>query len=67
MKFSKPNVDYADLLRLSPHATKPAIARVGGVCMVGDMIFGLPEGDACWAVIPTGDHVPLLFAPHGAS
>ncbi len=31
--FSKPNVDYADLLRLSQNATKPAIARVGGVCM----------------------------------
>jgi enoyl-CoA hydratase/carnithine racemase len=33
MEFSKPNVDYADLLRLSQDATKPAIARVGGVCM----------------------------------
>src|ERR1700759_2906760 len=56
--FSKPNVDYADLLRLSQDATKPAIARVGGVCMAGGMgllcmtdmaiaadhvIFGLPE------------------------
>jgi methylglutaconyl-CoA hydratase len=56
--FSKPNVDYADLLRLSQNATKPAIARVGGVCMAGGMgllcmtdmaiaadhaIFGLPE------------------------
>ena len=27
--FSRPNVDYADLLRLSQNATKPAIARVG--------------------------------------
>ena len=59
MDFSKPNVDYADLLRLSQNATKPAIARVGGVCMAGGMgllcmtdmavaadhvIFGLPEG-----------------------
>src|SRR6201992_2267427 len=58
MDFSKPNADYADLLRLSQAATKPAIARVGGVCMAGgvgllcmtDMavaadhvIFGLPE------------------------
>lgn len=58
MDFSKPNVDYADLLRLSQSATKPAIARVGGVCMAGGMgllcmtdmalaadhvIFGLPE------------------------
>src|SRR6201992_2338676 len=58
MDFAKPNVDYADLLRLSQAATKPAIARVGGVCMAGGMgllcmadmavaaehvIFGLPE------------------------
>src|SRR6478752_8761477 len=56
--FSRPNGDYADLLRLSQNATKPAIARVGGVCMAGGMgllcmtdmavaadhvIFGLPE------------------------
>jgi methylglutaconyl-CoA hydratase len=56
--FSKPNVDYADLLRLSQNATKPSIARVGGVCMAGGMgllcmtdmavaadhvMFGLPE------------------------
>src|SRR6201993_2246035 len=56
--FSRPNVDYADLMRLSQNATKPAIARVGGVCMAGGMgllcmtdmavaaeqvIFGLPE------------------------
>ena len=49
---------YADLLRLSQNATKPSIARVGGVCMAGGMgllcmtdmavaadhvIFGLPE------------------------
>src|ERR1700709_1331911 len=37
MDFSRPNVDYADLLRLSQNATKPAIARVGGVCMAGGM------------------------------
>ena len=58
MDFSRPNVDYADLLRLSQNATKPAIARVGGVCMAGGMgllcmtdmavaadhvMFGLPE------------------------
>jgi methylglutaconyl-CoA hydratase len=56
--FSRPNVDYADLLRLSQNATKPAIARVNGVCMAGGMgllcmtdmaiaadhvVFGLPE------------------------
>ncbi|MBV9459894.1 MAG: enoyl-CoA hydratase/isomerase family protein [Bradyrhizobium sp.] len=56
--FSKPNGDYADLLRLSQNSTKPAIARVNGVCMAGGMgllcmtdmavaadhaIFGLPE------------------------
>src|SRR3954453_21791190 len=56
--FSRPNVDYADLLRLSQNATKPAVARVAGVCMAGGMgllcmtdmavaadhvLFGLPE------------------------
>jgi enoyl-CoA hydratase/carnithine racemase len=56
--FSKPNVPYADLLRLAQNATKPAIARVAGVCMAGGMgllcmtdmavaadhvMFGLPE------------------------
>jgi methylglutaconyl-CoA hydratase len=56
--FSRPNVDFADLLRQSQNATKPAIARVNGVCMAGGMgllcmtdmavcsdnvIFGLPE------------------------
>jgi methylglutaconyl-CoA hydratase len=56
--FSRPNVDYADLLRLAQNATKPAIARVAGVCMAGGMgllcmtdmavaadhvLFGLPE------------------------
>src|SRR4029077_8510546 len=56
--FAKPNVDYADLLRLAQRATKPAIARVGGVCIAGGMgllcmtdtavaadhvMFGLPE------------------------
>jgi enoyl-CoA hydratase/carnithine racemase len=58
MDFSRPNADYADLLRLSQNATKPSIARVGGVCMAGGMgllcmtdmavaadhvAFGLPE------------------------
>src|SRR4029078_12250144 len=58
MDFSRPNVDYADLLRLSQSATKPSIARLGGVCMAGGMgllcmtdmavaadhvMFGLPE------------------------
>src|SRR4030088_1221967 len=58
MDYAKPNVDYADLLRVSQNATKPAIARVGGVCMAGGMgllcmtdmafaadhvTFGLPE------------------------
>src|SRR5476649_1159275 len=58
MDFARPNADYAYLLRLSQNATKPAIARVGGVCMAGGMgllcmtdmaiaadhvIFGLPE------------------------
>src|SRR5260221_5603518 len=37
MDFSRPNVDYADLLRLSQDATKPSIARGGGVCMAGGM------------------------------
>lgn len=56
--FAKPNSDYADLLRLAQRATKPAIARVNGVCMAGGMgllcmadmavaadhvLFGLPE------------------------
>jgi methylglutaconyl-CoA hydratase len=56
--FSRPSVDYADLLRLAQNATKPSIARVNGVCMAGGMgllcmtdmavavdnaIFGLPE------------------------
>jgi enoyl-CoA hydratase/carnithine racemase len=56
--FAKPNVDYADLLRLSQNATKPSIARVNGTCMAGGMgllcmtdmavaadhaLFGLPE------------------------
>ena len=36
--FSRSNVNYADLLRLSQNATKPAIARVGGVCMAGGMV-----------------------------
>lgn len=58
MDFSRPNVDYADLLRLAQNATKPSIARVNGVCLAGGMgllcmtdmavaadhvQFGLPE------------------------
>jgi methylglutaconyl-CoA hydratase len=58
LDVSRPNVDYADLLRLAQNATKPAIARVAGVCMAGGMgllcmtdmavaadhvLFGLPE------------------------
>lgn len=58
MDFAKPNVDFADLLRLSQDTTKPAIARVNGTCMAGGMgllcmtdmavaadhvVFGLPE------------------------
>jgi methylglutaconyl-CoA hydratase len=56
--FSRPNSDYADLLRLSQNGTKPSIARVNGTCMAGGMgllcmtdmavatdkaVFGLPE------------------------
>jgi methylglutaconyl-CoA hydratase len=56
--FSKPNSDYADLLRLTQNSTKPSIARVNGTCMAGGMgllcmtdmavatdnaVFGLPE------------------------
>src|SRR5260221_6570812 len=37
MDFSRPNVDYADLLRLAQNATRPAIARVGGACIAGGM------------------------------
>lgn len=56
--YSRPNIDYADLLRLAQNATLPSIARVNGVCMAGGMgllcmadmaiaadhaLFGLPE------------------------
>jgi enoyl-CoA hydratase/carnithine racemase len=56
--LSKPNIDYADLLREAQDATLPLVARVGGVCMAGGMgllcmtdmavaadhvLFGLPE------------------------
>jgi methylglutaconyl-CoA hydratase len=44
MEFSKPNVDYADLLRLSQDATKPAIARVGGVCRRHGLVVHDPYG-----------------------
>jgi enoyl-CoA hydratase/carnithine racemase len=58
MDFSRPNAEYADLLRLAKSATRPAIARINGVCMAGGMgllcmtdmaiaadhvMFGLPE------------------------
>src|SRR5215813_4387613 len=33
--ISVPHVNYADLLRQSQNATKPAIARVAGACMAG--------------------------------
>jgi methylglutaconyl-CoA hydratase len=69
MEFSKPNVDDADLLQLWQDATKPAIARVGGVCMAGDMgllcmtdtavaadhvIFRLPEVKVGVVLMQTG-------------
>ena len=53
-----PNVDYADLLRVTHNATLPSIARINGTCMAGGMgllcmtdlavaadhvQFGLPE------------------------
>lgn len=56
--LSRPNLDYADMLRTAQNATKPSIARINGVCMAGgigllcmtdmavaadDVTFGLPE------------------------
>lgn len=56
--FSKPNADYADLLRDAQNATLPIVARINGTCMAGGMgllcmadmavaadhaLFGLPE------------------------
>jgi methylglutaconyl-CoA hydratase len=56
--FSRPSVDYADLLRDAQNATLPIIVRVNGTCMAGGMgllcmadmaisadhaLFGLPE------------------------
>lgn len=56
--YSKPNIDYADVLRLAKNSTLPIVARVNGVCMAGGMgllcmadmavasdnaLFGLPE------------------------
>lgn len=56
--FSRPNIDYADLLRDAQNATLPLVARVNGTCMAGGMgllcmvdmavaadhaLFGLPE------------------------
>ena len=55
---TRPNLDYADLMRDAHNATLPSIARVNGVCMAGGMgllcmtdmavaadhvLFGLPE------------------------
>jgi len=56
--LSRPNLDYADMLREAQDATLPAIVRVNGACMAGGMgllcmadmavaderaVFGLPE------------------------
>lgn len=56
--FSRPNADYADLLREAHAATLPIVARINGTCMAGGMgllcmadlaiaadhaLFGLPE------------------------
>jgi methylglutaconyl-CoA hydratase len=56
--LSRPNLDYADLLRTAQNSTKPSVARINGVCMAGgigllcmtdlavaaaDVVFGLPE------------------------
>jgi len=56
--LSRPNSDYADLMREAQNATLPTVARVNGVCMAGGMgllcmtdfavaadhvLFGLPE------------------------
>jgi methylglutaconyl-CoA hydratase len=55
---SKPNLDYADMLREAQNSTLPSIARVNGLCMAGGLgllcmtdmaiaadhaLFGLPE------------------------
>lgn len=56
--LSRPNVDYADLLREAQNATLPLVVRINGACMAGGMgllcmadlavaadhvLFGLPE------------------------
>lgn len=56
--LSKPNIDYADMLRDAQNSTLPSIARINGVCMAGGIglvcmtdlavaadhvQFGLPE------------------------
>jgi enoyl-CoA hydratase/carnithine racemase len=56
--LSRPNIDYADLMREAQNATLPTLARINGVCMAGGMgllcmtdfavaadhaMFGLPE------------------------
>lgn len=58
LDYSRPNLDYADLLRIGVNATLPTIASVNGACMAGgmgllcmtdlavagdDVLFGLPE------------------------
>lgn len=34
--YSRPNIEYADLLRLARNSNLPSIARVNGVCMAGE-------------------------------
>lgn len=56
--LSRPNIDYADLMREAQEATLPTVARINGACMAGGMgllcmtdfaiaadhvLFGLPE------------------------
>ena len=56
--LSRPNIDYADLMREAQKATLPTVARINGACMAGGMgllcmtdfaiaadhvLFGLPE------------------------
>ena len=52
--ISKPNVDYADMLRTAYHATLPSIARINGACMAGGM------GLLCMTDLAVAaDHVPF--------
>jgi methylglutaconyl-CoA hydratase len=56
--LSRPNIDYADLMREAQNAMLPTVARINGVCLAGGMgllcmtdfavaadhvLFGLPE------------------------